>query len=60
MISLKTRLECPHSFATDDSPHLYCDFDGRCDGKLYACCLDNDMGRAISMVLEDTESEVNR
>lgn len=39
MLSLKTRLECQHSYATDDSTSLFCEFDGVCDGKLYECCL---------------------
>lgn len=41
MLSLKTRLECPHSYATGDSTSLLCEFDGVCDGKLYECCLWN-------------------
>lgn len=60
MLSMKTRLECPHSYATDDCPDLLCDFDGKCDGKLYDCCLDYDMGLAMKMILEDRKSEVRK
>lgn len=59
-LSMKTRLECPHSFATDDSPHLHCDFDGICDGKLYECCLDYDMGLALDRIMEDRQNEERR
>lgn len=39
MLSLKTRLECSHSYVTGDSTSLLCEFDVVCDGKLYECCL---------------------
>lgn len=41
MISLKTRLKCIHSYATEDNPHLLCDIAKVCDGTLYDCCLWN-------------------
>lgn len=41
MISLKTRLKCPHSYATDDIHDLLCDIgDTKCDGTLYEDCLE--------------------
>lgn len=54
MLSLKTRLECTHSFATEDSPDLHCDYDGKCDGKLYECCLyDRDYADSMALVYEN-------
>lgn len=41
MITLQRRLDCPHSFAMDDSPDLMCDYGGKCTGDLYDCCLWN-------------------
>ena len=40
MISLKTRLKCPHSYAKDDIPDLLCDIGyTKCDGTLHDDCL---------------------
>lgn len=53
MLSLKTRLECEHSFATEDSPDLQCDICGKCDGTLYDCCLWNlDYGEQMWLITE--------
>ena len=39
MLSMKFRLDCPRSYATDDCPDLLCEMGGVCDGELYECCL---------------------
>lgn len=40
-ISLKARLNCPHSYVTDENINLLCDIDhSECDGVLYDVCLD--------------------
>ena len=54
-IPLHTRLECPHSYAVDDSMHLMCDFEGCCDGELYDCCLWDkpELGIMAQMVLDE-------
>lgn len=54
MLSLKTRLECPHSFATDEDTFLHCDYDGECDGKLHAVCLwDMSFSEQMKAIAED-------
>lgn len=54
MLSFKTRLECPHSFATDEDTILHCDYDGECDGKLYDCCLqDMSFSEQMKVTAED-------
>ena len=54
MLSLKTRLECPHSFATDEDTFLHCDYDGECDGKLHAACLwDMSFSEQMKVIAED-------
>lgn len=54
MLSMLTRLKCEHSYATEDSPHLLCDFDGACDGTLYDYCLFNkDMTEQMEMIAEN-------
>ena len=49
MLSMQTRLKCEHSYAAEDSPDLFCDFDGKCDGKLYECCL---FGKSMAECME--------
>ena len=39
MLSLQKRLDCPHSYATDDSPDLLCEYGGKCTGEVFDCCL---------------------
>lgn len=38
ILSLQERIGCGASFATDNSPHLQCEYGGNCDGNLYDCC----------------------
>lgn len=58
-LSMKTRLECPHSYATSESMHLLCEYAGVCDGKLYDCCLyDCSYNRQMELIAEDKEPEV--
>lgn len=53
MLTMQTRLDCPHSFATDDCPDLLCDYDGKCDGELYECCLfDKSHGEQMALIQE--------
>lgn len=52
MLSMLTLLQCPHSYATDDCPDLLCDFDGKCDGYLYECCLHTDIGKSMETISE--------
>lgn len=54
-LSLKERLDCVYSFATEDSAELLCEFDGKCDGTLYDCCLwDNEeLERKVFYALEE-------
>ena len=55
MLSMQTRLECPHSYATEENPDLQCEICGLCDGTLYDCCLWNlDYGEQMLLI---TESE---
>ena len=57
-LSMKTRLECPHSYATPESIHLLCDYEGQCDGKLYECCLyDCDYSRQMALIAENKKGE---
>ena len=54
MLSMKTRLECSRSYATDDSPDLLCEVGGKCDGKLYECCLwDKSFGDQMEIISEE-------
>ena len=54
MLSMKTRLECSRSYATDDSPDLLCEVDGKCDGKLHECCLwDKSFGEQMEIISEE-------
>lgn len=54
MLSMKTRLECPRSYATEDSPDLLCEVgDVKCDGTLYDCCLwGKSFGEEMEMISE--------
>ena len=54
-LTLKERLECPASFADDDSPHLLCSYDGCCDGNLYECCCIENEELAFRAMREDEE-----
>lgn len=39
-MTLQQRLDCPHSYATEDSKNLMCDIgETVCDGTLYQDCL---------------------
>lgn len=39
-MTLQQRLDCPHSYATEDNKNLLCDIgDNICDGTLYRDCL---------------------
>lgn len=39
-MTLQQRIDCPHSYATEDNKNLMCDIgETECDGKLYDCCL---------------------
>lgn len=54
MLSLKTRLDCLHSFATDEDTSLHCDYDRECDGKLYDCCFyDTTYNEQMALIAED-------
>lgn len=58
MLSMKTRLECLHSFATEDIPDLLCDYDGKCDGKLYECCMyDKSFSEQMELIAENERGE---
>ena len=54
MLSMAMRLKCEHSYATEDNPDLLCDFDGKCDGKLYECCMfDKSMTEQMEIIAEN-------
>lgn len=54
MLSMKTRLECSHSYATDETTQLLCGYDGVCDGELYECCLcDKSFADKMRLIEED-------
>lgn len=58
MLSLKTRLECTHSYATEESIHLLCDYDGVCDGELYECCFyDKNYNETLELIAEDNKKK---
>ena len=58
MLSMKTRLECPHSYADSSSMYLLCDFEGVCDGRLYECCLyERDFKEQMAMLEENRKCE---
>lgn len=59
MLSMKTRLECPRSYATEDSPDLLCEYgDVICNGILYDCCLwDRTYDEQMYLVWEATKDE---
>jgi hypothetical protein len=39
-VTFQQRLDCPHSYAVEESKNLMCDIgEKKCDGKLYNCCL---------------------
>lgn len=44
-LSMNTRLECKHSYVVEESAILFCEYGGKCDGKLYECCL---FGKSMS------------
>ena len=57
ILSMKRRLDCPRSYATEDTPDLLCSMSGKCDGKLYDCCL-WDMPAGVQMeIYEKLEKE---
>lgn len=42
-LTLQERLDCPMSYATEETPHLMCGYMGACDGELYeTCCWENE------------------
>ncbi len=40
-LSLQDRLDCPHSYAKEDTPELQCDYSfcEKCDGTIWEHCL---------------------
>ena len=38
-MTLQQRIDCQHSYATEDSKNLMCECGDVCDGKIYDCCL---------------------
>lgn len=40
-IPFEDRLKCPHSYGSEDSPDLLCDYDfcGKCTGTLWEHCM---------------------
>lgn len=38
-LTLQDRLNCPHSYAEEETNHLMCEMGGVCDGTLYQECL---------------------
>ena len=57
ILSMKRRLDCPRSYATEDTPDLLCCMGGKCDGELYDCCL-WDMPADVQMeIYEKLEKE---
>lgn len=54
MLSMKKRIECPRSYATEDSPDLQCEMGCKCDGTLYECCLwDKCYDEQMEMIQKD-------
>lgn len=37
-LTMQERLNCPRSYADEQSQHLLCEMGGVCDGTLYDCC----------------------
>ena len=58
-LSLNYRLNCPRSYATDDTPDLLCSVgDGKCDGSVYDCCMwDMDYGTVLEVMSDCNTSE---
>ena len=58
-IPFHMRLECPASYATDDSMHLQCAYDGVCDGTLYECCVaeNEDLAIMAQMSMDEEKQE---
>lgn len=58
-LSFQDRLNCPHSFGTEETPDLQCDYSfcDRCDGTIWEHCL-WDMSESMKMkVLAEEESK---
>ena len=62
MLSMKTRLDCPRSYATEDSPDLLCEYgDVKCNGTLYDCCLwDRTYDEQMKLVWENRNEHTKR
>lgn len=54
-LPLHDRLNCPASFATDDSMHLHCWYGGACDGELHECCVweNEDLAIRAQMIADE-------
>lgn len=53
-MTLQQRIDCKHSYATEDNKNLMCDIgETECDGKIYDCCLcDRPFSEQLEIVSE--------
>ena len=53
-MTLQQRIDCQHSYATEDSKNLMCEYGDVCDGTLYQDCLmDRSFGEQMELIKED-------
>ena len=57
-MTLQDRLDCPHSYATQENKNLMCDIgEKECDGKLYQDCLiDRSFDEQMRLVKESDDN----
>ena len=52
-MTFQQRLDCPHSYATEENKNLMCDIsETECDGKIYDCLCDRPFSKQLEIVSE--------